>query len=119
MEREYFGPWLRKHLDRREWIAADLARKIPTSEGTVSHWLRGDRIPRPASCDRIADALGLSIEEVLRVAGHLPPDVSPDQPDRIRLHVVIDGIDDEDVGTVLRLLEPLYDRAAKRRASGD
>lgn len=67
-----FGRWLQHQLDRRGWKQADLARKMPATTGTISHWITGKRIPDPASCDLIADVLGIDIDVVLGVAGHRP-----------------------------------------------
>lgn len=64
--------WLRRQLQRREMRQADLARRVGTSPGTVSSWVNGQRVPDPASCDRIADALGVDVDEVLMLAGHRP-----------------------------------------------
>lgn len=116
MADEYFAPWLKKQLARRDWIAADLARRLPASEGTVSHWLRGERIPKPISCDKIADVFGIPTAEVMRVAGHLHDEPQPtDDPERNKLRRMVDGILDEDIPVALRVLEPMYDVAIKRK----
>ncbi len=76
-----FGTWLKRQLMRQEGMnQSDLARKVGTSPGLVSDWLRDVRIPSPESCDKIADALGLDIDEVLVRAGHRPPLVHDDNP---------------------------------------
>lgn len=66
--------WLKGQLRRREWTQADLARRMAVSTGTISRWARGERIPTPESCDRLADVLGVDLDTVLGVAGHRPPD---------------------------------------------
>lgn len=62
--------------------AADLARRIGVGNSTVTMWLRGERVPAPASCRKIAEALDLSDDVVLVAAGHRDPDldVDPDSP---------------------------------------
>lgn len=70
MMSETFGAWLRRQLKRRQMRQADLARRLETSSGVVSHWARDTRVPEPESCQGIADALGLSVDEVLTAAGH-------------------------------------------------
>lgn len=79
---EKFPIWLQRQLDRREWRAAELARRLDISPGVVSHWLNGQRLPSPASCDRIADVFGLPVDDVLTLAGHRPATepIKPDDP---------------------------------------
>lgn len=67
-----FGVWFEQQLKSREMNQSEFARKLGVKQGMVSNWIRGARIPDPGSCDRIADALGLSIDEVLIQAGHRP-----------------------------------------------
>lgn len=50
-----FGRWLQRQLDRRQWSQADLVRAGGFSRSAVSEWVRGGRVPDPASCDLIAD----------------------------------------------------------------
>lgn len=67
-----FDTWLQRQLKRREWSQSDFARAGRFSTSTVSDWVRGNRVPDPPSCDLIADALGMDVQDVLRHAGHLP-----------------------------------------------
>jgi len=67
-----FGAWIDSQLIRRQMSQADLARRLETSNSTVSNWIRGGRVPTPESCDKIADVLGLSVDDVLMAAGHRP-----------------------------------------------
>jgi transcriptional regulator with XRE-family HTH domain len=116
MNDEYFSPWLRHQLQRREWTPADFARRLNASEGTVSHWLRGERLPRPSSVDRIAEALGLPLEDVMRRAGYLPPEQrSPDDAYKDEIKALIDGIPVSVLGPVKVMLQGLYDDAQRNR----
>jgi transcriptional regulator with XRE-family HTH domain len=67
-----FGVWLERQLRSRELTQSEFARRTEVRQGMVSNWITGKRIPDPGSCDRIADALGLPIDEVLIQAGHRP-----------------------------------------------
>ena len=67
-----FSAWLHAQLARRDWSMADLARRLDTPNATVARWVSGARRPSPASCDRIADALGVDVDRVLVLAGHRP-----------------------------------------------
>lgn len=94
MRGNLFGPWLQSQLRRREMNQSELARKLETSSSAVSGWVRQGRVPTPESCDKIADALGIPVDEVLMAAGHRPR-----------------GLDewDEDVREVASLMQRLPD----------
>jgi transcriptional regulator with XRE-family HTH domain len=89
-----FGGWLQYQLDRRDWSKADFANRLGVANGDVSRWVNNKRIPSPASCDRIADVLGVDVDVVLVQAGHRPPDIEVD-PDSAtaRLMPLIEQID--------------------------
>lgn len=69
-------------MDRRDWRQVDLAKRADISTTSVSHYLNGNRIPDPVTCDRIADALAVDRDLVLALAGHRPPDqpIDPNDP---------------------------------------
>jgi transcriptional regulator with XRE-family HTH domain len=74
--------FLKTELRARDWSMTDLARKAGCSKQIVSQWLAEDeslRIkPSPASCKKIAEALGLDLDYVLDLAGHRNPrDLDP------------------------------------------
>ena len=77
-----FGHWLERQLLRREWNAADLARKLGVGNSTVTMWIRGERVPNPESCRKVAEVFYLPLDDVLTIAGHRPRDldVDPDAP---------------------------------------
>ena len=77
-----FAAWLRRQLARRDWTQADFARAAGLPTGTVSRWVRGERVPTPLHADLIADVLGVDLDIVLAVAGHRP-NVDPDDPPEI------------------------------------
>lgn len=57
----------------RNMSPADLARATNKDQGIISRLLRGERQPRPETLADIARALKLSVDEVYRAAGLLPP----------------------------------------------
>lgn len=67
---EYFGKWLGGILRQRNITQTELARQMKKSKGTVGNWVRGERLPSPASCDQLADVLVLPLEHVLAEAGY-------------------------------------------------
>lgn len=82
MSTSTFAPWLRDQMRRREWNQTDLARRLDTHSSVISRWVRGERLPDTASCDRIADVFGLPVDDVLTLAGHRPATepIKPDDP---------------------------------------
>lgn len=82
MTADNFGAWLQKQLNRRQWTQTELAKRAGVGQTTVSAWLRGARLPDALSCDKIADALFLSRDEVLARAGLRP--VEHDDSDLVR-----------------------------------
>lgn len=80
MSKTEFGRWLAERLRGREWTNSDLARRMGTSPSVVSRWVRGERVPDPESCDKIADVLGVDVDLVLTLAGHRPA-IEPLAPD--------------------------------------
>jgi transcriptional regulator with XRE-family HTH domain len=73
-----FPDWLQSELDRRGWRATELARRADLDDGIISRALSGARVPSVGSLEKIAAALDIPIEEVLRPAGILPPDKKHD-----------------------------------------
>jgi transcriptional regulator with XRE-family HTH domain len=67
------GSWIRRQLLRRDWTAADLARRIDVSTGAISEWIAGKRRPSPASCLKLAEAFNVEPDDVLALAGHRLP----------------------------------------------
>lgn len=72
MGRPEFSAWLSHQLKQKGLSQSEFARRVKTSTGSVSMWVNGQRVPDPASCDRIADVLFVDVDEVLAIAGHRP-----------------------------------------------
>lgn len=80
-------------MQRREWTAADLARRLDVPSGTISRWMSGERRPNPRSCDLIADVFGANVDDVLALAGHRPSNDADEPFDRRRnLHALVDRV---------------------------
>ena len=72
-ERGTFSVWVHAEIDKRGWKASDLARAANVSKGTISDILNERRRPGLDVCVAIARALKYPPEDVLRIAGLLPP----------------------------------------------
>jgi len=49
-----------------------LSKELGISHVTVCRWFLGEDQPRSASCLKIARFLGISVSEVMAMAGHIP-----------------------------------------------
>ena len=67
-----FGRWLLGELEKRGWSQSELATRAQVSHGRVSQVISGD-IPTSKILVKLAYALQLRPEDVLRRAGVLPP----------------------------------------------
>jgi transcriptional regulator with XRE-family HTH domain len=75
---------IRDELTRREKSISDLAREIGSQPSLVSRWMQGQR-PNTESLALLADALGLDVLRLLKLAGHIPADVMTDQDEDPRI----------------------------------
>lgn len=73
--------WLVQILDERKLSFRDLARMAGISHTTVSQVISGQRPATADFCISIAKPLGARPEDVLRLAGHLPPKPSTLDPE--------------------------------------
>jgi transcriptional regulator with XRE-family HTH domain len=76
---EALSLWLSQELDRRGWSHRELARQTGFSQPLVSKTLSGERKPSANFCNKVAQALEVSPEMLLRLAGILPP-AAPGSP---------------------------------------
>ena len=67
MVTDAFSGWFSTQLKRRKWSAADFHRESGVARSTVGAWVRGTRLPDPASIDLIADVFGLPVDDVLTI----------------------------------------------------
>lgn len=106
MNNRSFGSWLQRQLDRREWNQADFAKKAGVGSGRVSDWIRDVRLPSVESCDKIADALGVDLDEVLTLAGHRHNHLdNPEQAALISLLRRVDLRRNDNGGLIRSMLE--------------
>jgi transcriptional regulator with XRE-family HTH domain len=61
-----FGEKITKLRDERDLTEIAFAKLVGVSNNTVSRWERGKNIPQKAVRIRIADALGISMDELTK-----------------------------------------------------
>lgn len=64
--------WLEEKLRQRGWTQMQLAAYAGVGQSTVSGILNKEHIPKVETLFRLADTVGASRVQVLRLAGHLP-----------------------------------------------
>jgi transcriptional regulator with XRE-family HTH domain len=64
--------FLEKLMARRRRLPSQLAADIGVSHPTVGRWMSGEDVPSTASCRKLAEYSGVSVEEILSISGHLP-----------------------------------------------
>lgn len=98
-----FGAWLDRELQARGWSQSEAARRGEMSSQMVNALVNGQANPGLDSCQGIARAFKIPLEDVFRMAGILPAQPK-DRPVRERMRVVYE-VDGDDL--VLRLWRSL------------
>ena len=63
---EQFNERLQQAISRSGMTQKELAEKVGITEAAVSHYLKGDRMPRSAVAVKLADVLNMSVDELMR-----------------------------------------------------
>jgi transcriptional regulator with XRE-family HTH domain len=63
---ETIGQRIARFRKARGLARAELAERVGTSETYIGHWETGYRRPSMESCITLADALGVSLDELVR-----------------------------------------------------
>lgn len=71
------GRWLRRELDRNGLTQNEAAVYAGVASATLSEILNKGHVPKVETLFRLADYFHTPRVEVLRVAGHLPPEGDP------------------------------------------
>ncbi|HWL72127.1 MAG TPA: helix-turn-helix transcriptional regulator [Geminicoccus sp.] len=62
-----FGRRLRGLLAQRGWSQSELARRARIGRDNISGYVRGQNLPGPTILNRIAEALGVDVSELVEV----------------------------------------------------
>jgi transcriptional regulator with XRE-family HTH domain len=96
LTKQEFGRRLYNLMLRKGWHQSELARQSGLPRDSISVYIRGKSLPTPLSLKQLADALGVTTEELLpnhtesAIDEDMPSiefKVSPNQPDRAWLRV--------------------------------
>lgn len=71
METVTIAAWLATRIGPGRMKQATVAREIRVAQSMVSRWIRGEAIPGPENCRRLARLFGEPETTVLAMAGHL------------------------------------------------
>ena len=85
------------------WRQAELARRVGVSRSTISDIVNNRRLPGTDVCVRIAGALHIPPQDVLRLAGHLPPDAAVEDLSLRQLVEVARQLSDADRAELLEI----------------
>lgn len=72
--------WMLREIEKRGWVHAELARRARVSPSHVSRVLSGEATPGLDLVVGLSRALGVSTDEICRMAGLLPPAVRDPGP---------------------------------------
>ena len=62
---EQFNERLQQAISMSGMTQKELAEKVGITEAAVSHYLKGDRMPRSAVAVKLADVLNMSVDELM------------------------------------------------------
>lgn len=102
--------WLNIRLDERGLGNNQAATYLGVSHTTMSRWRRGEAVPDPESCAKLAAFFGRPLDEVLAIAGHRPR--TPAQLERLSLLAEVDDLLNQ-FGPAIDRMKEIRDRLAR------
>jgi transcriptional regulator with XRE-family HTH domain len=109
MSKHSLSDWIRENLTERGWSQSELARRASLSSTTISDVLSGSAKPGFNFCKGVSQALGVPSEEVMRMAGLLPPEPEETTTTRELLRS-FSQLTTEEQQTVLEMIQGLNER---------
>jgi transcriptional regulator with XRE-family HTH domain len=73
MATETLGNWLLAELERRGWTQGELARRSHVNRSHISRMISGQRSPGIDALRGMAEALGMPLDDLSRMADEMPP----------------------------------------------
>ena len=111
-DQEAIAGLLLREMETRNWSQREMAKACQISNTTISKIVRGQSMPDPNSCFKLAQGLALPAPYVLRLAGHEIADVQTESPSlEALLHAQFDRLPEraiqEMIGAI-RAIESAY-----------
>ena len=75
-QKSTFAQWLQEELQSRRLTQAELARRAGLAQPMIHRWLKGEWLPNANSCLKLANALSVDFEFILKKVG-IEPDERP------------------------------------------
>ncbi|HQN68836.1 MAG TPA: helix-turn-helix transcriptional regulator [Anaerolineaceae bacterium] len=91
---EQFAKWINNFIQNKGWTQAELARRANLSKASISDISSGKIIPGFDTCIKLAKAMSISPQDVLRKA-NLLPSVSSSQEEQENLIFLFDSLTPE------------------------
>ena len=89
---DYLGPRIREIRNRKGMTLETVAKKADISASSLSYIERGQNSPTAETMRKIADALGVTIGELLGIGPAVDHEVRPaDDAERMPFHIVDQG----------------------------
>jgi len=115
-----FGDWLLAQLKANDWSMSKFGQLCGVSHVAVSRWISGERQPEPESCQVIAQALKVPVEEVYRRAG-VPlsrPNLTTTAETALHLFRLLSEQDQDRLLAMMRALVELEEAKGRARGGG-
>lgn len=101
-----FQTWLNNLLRRRNLSGNAFSKRVGISQSAVQRWTSGQGLPNRETCERIADVLGVPLNEVLLQAGIIPREIRLGPSARhTHLHDLIDDLPDGMIDPLIVIIE--------------
>lgn len=106
---DQFRQWLTSEMEKRRYSQGALARAIGMSRPFITRVLNGERAPSLDFLIKVAQALDVPPEKVLRLAGILPTSpASEDDPTMAEIHDILKNLPPQKRKKALSYLKFLY-----------
>lgn len=83
-KKRQFAAYLAKHRKRRGLSMSDLAKAAGTTKSNISYWESGKWLPKADQLQPLAEALGVSYEDLFAIAGYASPEALPEPTPYLR-----------------------------------
>jgi len=103
MSQETFGQYLRRKIKEAGRTEGSVAEEVGATSGMMSRWVNDHKIPRPAYVAKLAQALVLDVDDLMRRAGYRPAMLADNEisPERRELLELVRKLPERDVVTFL------------------